>query len=166
MPQRLAPRYLDHAPPRRRGAGFTMIEVGLVLAVIGVLIAIALPKYESYRERVRIAQAVVDIKGIEVALTAYRLDNYDLPDDLGPVKFDGKLDPWGRAYQYTNLISRRGNGAARKNKNLVPLNSDFDLWSMGVDGESRGPLTARESRDDIVRANDGRFVGLASAYDP
>ena len=37
---------------------------------------------------------------------------------------------------------------------------------MGKDGASLGPLTAKESRDDIVRANDGRFIGLASEYDP
>jgi general secretion pathway protein G len=53
---------------------------------------------------------------------------------------------------------------ARKDKNLHPLNSDFDLYSIGKDGESRQPLTAKWSRDDVVRANDGGFVGLASEY--
>ena len=35
---------------------------------------------------------------------------------------------------------------------------------MGKDGKSRTPLTAKASRDDIVRAGDGAYVGLASAY--
>jgi len=35
---------------------------------------------------------------------------------------------------------------------------------MGADGKSTSPFTAQESRDDIVRANDGRFVGLVSNY--
>lgn len=35
---------------------------------------------------------------------------------------------------------------------------------MGADGASVSPLTAKSSRDDIVRANNGRFVGLASTY--
>jgi general secretion pathway protein G len=48
----------------------------------------------------------------------------------------------------------------------VPINSDFDLYSVGKDGQSQDPLTAPVSRDDIVRANNGRFVGLASTYDP
>ena len=47
-----------------------------------------------------------------------------------------------------------------------PKNSDFDLYSMGKDGASVGPLTAKASRDDVVRASDGRFVGLASDFDP
>ncbi len=46
----------------------------------------------------------------------------------------------------------------------MPINSDFDLYSMGKDGRSVGPLTARHSRDDIVRASNGRFVGLAEDY--
>jgi len=46
----------------------------------------------------------------------------------------------------------------------VPINSDFDLWSMGPDGKSVPPLTAKASRDDIVRANDGTFYGWASDY--
>jgi len=46
----------------------------------------------------------------------------------------------------------------------VPINTDFDLYSMGPDGRSAPPLTAKHSRDDIVRANDGAFIGLASDY--
>ena len=72
----------------------------------------------------------------------------------------------GQPYRYTNLDTAKGNGKARKNKNLVPINSDFDVYSMGKDGETAGPLTAKKSRDDVVRANDGRFIGLASEYDP
>jgi len=55
---------------------------------------------------------------------------------------------------------------ARRDHNLVPINSDFDLYSMGPDGQSVKPLTGGVSRDDIVRANDGAFVGKASTYDP
>jgi general secretion pathway protein G len=46
----------------------------------------------------------------------------------------------------------------------VPINTDFDLYSMGPDGRSAPPLTASDSRDDIVRANNGRFVGIAADY--
>ena len=53
---------------------------------------------------------------------------------------------------------------ARKDRFLVPINSDFDLYSMGADGASVPALTAKASRDDIVRAADGAFVGLASQF--
>lgn len=52
----------------------------------------------------------------------------------------------------------------RKDRFLVPINSDFDLYSMGKDRETVAPLTAKKSHDDIVRANDGAFVGLASDF--
>jgi general secretion pathway protein G len=47
---------------------------------------------------------------------------------------------------------------------VVPINSDYDLYSMGKDGESVPPLTARASRDDVIRANDGAYIGLASEF--
>ena len=58
----------------------------------------------------------------------------------------------------------KGKGKLRKDKFLVPLNSDYDLYSMGPDGKSVPPLTAKASRDDILRANDGEFFGPAHLY--
>ena len=55
-------------------------------------------------------------------------------------------------------------GKARKEKKLVPPNTDYGLYSMGEDGLSRPPLTAKRSRDDIVRADNGRLIGLATDY--
>ena len=57
-----------------------------------------------------------------------------------------------------------GVGEVRKDRNLVPINTDYDLYSAGPDGNSVPPLTAAASRDDIVRANDGRFIGKAEEY--
>jgi len=59
-----------------------------------------------------------------------------------------------------------GNGQARQDKILRPLNSDFDLYSIGPDGLTLPSLAKPESRDDIVRARDGAFVGPASEFDP
>jgi general secretion pathway protein G len=55
-------------------------------------------------------------------------------------------------------------GQARKDRALVPINTRFDLYSLGKDGRSAAPLTAADSQDDIVRANDGAFIGLARDY--
>jgi len=93
------------------------------------------------------------------------VDNTFPPPSLAAIDESGKRDPWGSPYQYTNLETA-GIAKARKNKNLVPINSDFDLWSNGKDGLSKLPLTTKVSRDDVILANDGRFIGLASTYDP
>jgi general secretion pathway protein G len=52
----------------------------------------------------------------------------------------------------------------RKDGRLNPLNTDFDLFSTGKDGDTTGPLNARASRDDVVRANNGAFIGLGENY--
>lgn len=54
-----------------------------------------------------------------------------------------------------------GGSQPRKDRFLVPINSDYDLYSVGPDGESAAPLTAAKSRDDIIRASDGAYVGVA-----
>lgn len=149
----------------RSGCGYTLIEALVAVAILAVVAAIAIPKYSDYRERVRVAQAVTDIGAIGVQIQQYFEDLRAYPDALGEIGWT-KLDPWGNPYRYTNLDTAKGKGSARKNKNLVPINSDFDVYSMGKDGETAGPLTAKRSRDDVVRANDGRFIGLASEYDP
>jgi general secretion pathway protein G len=46
----------------------------------------------------------------------------------------------------------------------VPINSDYDLYSEGKDGNSAPPLGAAQSLDDVVRANDGGYVGLAANF--
>jgi general secretion pathway protein G len=76
------------------------------------------------------------------------------------------LDPWGRPFQYLNIANsgNKAKGHQRKDKFLVPVNSDFDLYSLGEDGVSSPPFTAKGSRDDIVRANNGAYIGLAENY--
>jgi len=55
-------------------------------------------------------------------------------------------------------------GSARKDHFLVPLNTDYDLYSVGRDGKSHPPLSAPDSADDVIRANDGAYIGLAANY--
>jgi general secretion pathway protein G len=57
-----------------------------------------------------------------------------------------------------------GSGKPRKDHFLHPINSDFDIYSMGRDGDTVAPLTANKSHDDIIRANDGGFYGLAANF--
>jgi general secretion pathway protein G len=149
---------------RRRG--FTLVEMLVALAVIGVLASLAVPAYRNYRDRADVARAVMDIANISANVSKFQQDNRALPESLAEIGQDRLLDPWDRPYQYVNHDAPHSRGRWRRDKNIVPINSDFDVFSMGKDGASRPPLTAAVSRDDIVRANDGAFVGLASDYDP
>lgn len=148
-----------------RKDGWTLVEFMLMLTVIGVLIAIAVPVHDNYRERIKRASAVLDIGALQMIVKDYATDHGGtLPLTLAEVGNGGKPDPWGRPYQYLNLTTSHGLGGARKDRRLNPINSDFDLYSMGKDGASSTQLTNKASLDDIVRARDGAFIGLASEF--
>jgi len=148
----------------RRTTGLTLVELVLALCIAAVLLSIAIPSYQNYRERVRIDQAKQDIMAMSAIIANYYQDAHAYPDSLADVGLGGMRDPWGNAYGYLNLGGRNARGHARKDHSLVPINTDFDLYSMGPDGRSSPPLTAQHSRDDIVRANNGAFIGVASDY--
>jgi general secretion pathway protein G len=105
----------------------------------------------------------MDLRDLALRIHHYRAQHGNLPNslvDLGPPL---PKDPWGRDYRFLNFETARP-GNIRKDHNLHPLNSEFDLYSLGKDGRSVAPLTAKASRDDIIWARDGGFVGLAADY--
>lgn len=107
----------------KKSAGFTLIEVMVVVVILGILAAIIVPKIMSRPEQARIVKVKQDLLAIQSALDLYKLDNGMYPTtDQGlqalvkkpttsPVpqnwKADGYLqqlpqDPWGQDYQYLN----------------------------------------------------------------
>lgn len=136
------------------------------MAIVAILAAIAMPLFAHYREKAQIAVAISGIKVIEQAVNLYFSDKDDYPDSLADVGLANLKDPWGNPYQYLKIygLGKKATGKARKDRFLVPINTDFDLYSMGPDGASTSPLTAKASRDDIIRANDGGYIGTAAGY--
>ncbi len=147
----------------KRCVGFTLIELLITLAIVGTLAAIAVPLFSSYSEKNKISTAKTDIRVIQNEINRYLYTSDNLPADLAEIGLGGMLDPYGNPYQY--LVSATAPpGEKRKDRSLVPVNTDYDLYSMGADGKSVAPFTAKDSHDDIVRASNGEYVGLASNY--
>jgi general secretion pathway protein G len=147
--------------------GLTVIELLLVVAIIATLLSFAVPSTSNMINKGRISRACSDISIMSQKLSDYLMDHGSLPENLNELDFPTLIDPWGNPYQYLVILGKIKSeiqGKWRKDHFLVPLNYDFDLYSMGKDGESAAPLTAAESHDDIVRANNGYFIGLASKY--
>lgn len=147
-----------------RARGVTLIELMVVVVIAGALAAIALPAYVRYQERALVRQGVADLMQLQLRLQQFETANGEFPETLADADLDDRLDPWGRPYRYLNVATAPNRGALRKDRNLVPINSDYDLYSVGPDGESRPPLTARHSRDDLIRAGNGSFFGVAEDY--
>ena len=149
-----------------RTKGFGLIELMITLVIAALLLSIAVPAYDRFVDRAKVARAVGDVGTISIEIGKFQLRNNNaLPETLDELGVDVPLDPWGMPYTYLNIVTAGpGNGAFRKDKNLNPLNTDFDLYSCGEDKESTGPLSAKASRDDIVRANNGAFIGLGEDY--
>jgi general secretion pathway protein G len=129
--------------------------------MIGVLTAMGVPRFQDFVQRAKVAKAIGDIQAMQIELAAQDT----LPDDLSGIGRAGKLDPWGFPYVYYKFPTGNGNPpGARKDRFLVPVNSTYDLYSIGPDGASAPPFTAAMSQDDVVRASDGDYIGLASRF--
>lgn len=124
----------------RKEKGFTLVELMVVIIILAVLTAIAIPSYMALRNRARTAAAQSEMKNIATALELYSTDEdaYPLtavyPDALEPdymtdVPVD---DPWGEAYVYASA------------------GTTYTLTSYGPDGEDAGG-------DDIV-ITDGQMT--------
>jgi general secretion pathway protein G len=140
----------------------TTRDVIALLAAVLVLGSFAIPAFSGYVERGRVARAVSDIGTLSLQLYRWQRESNRLPANLAEAGLGGD-DPWGRPYVYVRAAGTR-ESQLRKDEELIPLNSDFDLYSMGPDGVSALALPAAPSLDDVVRADDGAYIGLAVNY--
>ena len=154
--------------PGHRGFGdnraFTLLELLIVMAIMITLAAMGIPAFADALDVAYVGRAIGDIRTLQTEITRYEVQLGKLPDLLQDVGVTDMLDPWGNPYEYLNFDNVQGQGQKRKDKFQVPLNSTYDLYSKGKDGASASALTATSSQDDIVRANDGAYVGLGSQY--
>lgn len=150
---------------RKSVRGMTYLELLAVVAILSLTVAIALPSYQGYADRARNSRAIAEIGTLQLEIERFRLRNQDrVPVDLNELGIPIPTDPWGRDYVFLNIRNAGNLAAVRKDGRLNPLNTDFDLYSVGKDGESAPPLTVAQARDDIVRANNGDFIGLGQDY--
>jgi general secretion pathway protein G len=127
----------------KKNAGFTLIEVMVVVVILAILASVVVPRIINRPDDAKVVKAHLDIQAIEGGLEMYRLDNGSYPTtDQGlralvekptiePIPSNWKaggyiqqlrMDPWDHPYQYLN----------------PGVHGEFDLFSYGADGKPGG----------------------------
>lgn len=143
--------------------GITLLEILIVLLVAALVIGTATPAYLYLIDSRKTSLAAEEITGFARRIDRFQRRNNRYPDTLEEALDTAPVDPWGNPYRYLNL-NQAGGTAGRSADDLRPLNTDYDLYSEGPDTTSLSPIGAEPSRDDIVRARNGNYIGIAADY--
>lgn len=146
-----------------RSSGVSLLELVTYVALAAVLTLIVVPAYTGFVNRGRVAAAVADIAGLSITVERYHTTHGGYPETLSDLGVVVPADPWGYDYRYYN-IEAHGRGHARKDHALNPLNRDFDLYSVGANGQTHLQISQRVSLDDVIRGRDSNFIGLAADF--
>ncbi len=148
--------------------GFTLLELMMVATILGSLAALAAPNLVRVMDETKLLEAISEIRIMAAAASDHKLVNGTFPASFDKFGLTDPLDPWGNKYEYL-LIEGQMNVYApgkkpRQDMFLRPINRDFDIYSRGPDGETADNLTMPASLDDVIRANDGLFVGSVADF--
>lgn len=147
-----------------RNHGFTLIELMITIAIISIIAAIAIPSYADFIRKGKEADAMTIVRNIEGDVEAFFAKNNYFPEP-NELYTTMPTDPWGQPMIYLPLDGYPAYlSFARVDQSMTPLNSDYDVYSRGHDELTNKVISSDSAADDLVRANNGSFVGRAKEY--
>ncbi|HEZ9722215.1 TPA: pilin, partial [Neisseria gonorrhoeae] len=135
--------------------GFTLIELMIVIAIVGILAAVALPAYQDYTARAQVSEAILLAEGQKSAVTEYYLNNGIWPKDNGNAGVASPADIKGKYVQSVTVA----NGVVTAQMKSDGVNKEIkgkklSLWGRRQDGSVKWFCGQPVKRDNADDAND------------
>ncbi|MBW3940948.1 pilin [Neisseria meningitidis] len=139
--------------------GFTLIELMIVIAIVGILAAVALPAYQDYTARAQVSEAILLAEGQKSAVTEYYLNHGEWPANNSSAGVATSADIKGKYVEKVEVA----NGVvtaqmASSNVNNEIKDKKLSLWAKRQDGSVKWfcgqPVTRNDTaKDDTVAAD-------------
>ncbi|EMT0580567.1 pilin, partial [Neisseria gonorrhoeae] len=140
--------------------GFTLIELMIVIAIVGILAAVALPAYQDYTARAQVSEAILLAEGQKSAVTEYYLNNGKWPADNGaagvaspPSDIKGKYVKEVEVKNGVVTATMKSDGVNKEIKN-----KKLSLWAKRENGSVKWfcgqPVTRNDAADNDDVAKD------------
>ncbi|MHC5992544.1 pilin [Neisseria meningitidis] len=139
--------------------GFTLIELMIVIAIVGILAAVALPAYQDYTARAQVSEAILLAEGQKSAVTEYYLNHGEWPANNSSAGVASSADIKGKYVQKVEV----NNGVitatmASSNVNNEIKGKKLSLWAKRQDGSVKWfcgqPVTRDKAKDDVATGTD------------
>ncbi|EPH8566502.1 pilin [Neisseria gonorrhoeae] len=135
--------------------GFTLIELMIVIAIVGILAAVALPAYQDYTARAQVSEAILLAEGQKSAVTEYYLNNGEWPKDNASAGVASASEIKGKYVKEVKVE----NGVvtaqmASSNVNKEIKDKKLSLWAKRQDGSVKWFCGQPVKRDAADKADD------------
>ncbi|EMS2369404.1 pilin, partial [Neisseria gonorrhoeae] len=144
--------------------GFTLIELMIVIAIVGILAAVALPAYQDYTARAQVSEAILLAEGQKSAVTEYYLNNGIWPENNGDAGVASASTIKGKYVQKVEVAKGVVTAQmASSNVNKEIKDKRLSLWAKRQDGSVKwfcGQPVKRDNakdNDDVTKDDAGKI---------
>ncbi|ENT1657794.1 pilin, partial [Neisseria gonorrhoeae] len=135
--------------------GFTLIELMIVIAIVGILAAVALPAYQDYTARAQVSEAILLAEGQKSAVTEYYLNHGKWPADNGAAGVASASDIKGKYVKSVTVANGVVTATmASSNVNKEIQGKKLSLWAKRQDGSVKWFCGQPVKRDKADADND------------
>ncbi|ENW1655322.1 pilin, partial [Neisseria gonorrhoeae] len=144
--------------------GFTLIELMIVIAIVGILAAVALPAYQDYTARAQVSEAILLAEGQKSAVTEYYLNHGKWPEDNASAGVASSADIKGKYVKSVTVAKGVVTATmASSNVNKEIKDKKLSLWAKRENGSVKWfcgqPVTrGNADADDVKAGNDNEKI--------